>query len=163
MIDVKIKLLSETATLPTYGSEEAAGMDLYLDLSTSPTFWNGYPRLSSDEMQDDVFLMPQGVAMLSTGISISIPQGYVGLIYARSGLASKKGLRPRNAVGVIDSDYRGTVMVPLVNDSDEVATVAHGERIAQMIITPYEQANLILVDELDSTDRGTGGFGSTGK
>lgn len=163
MIDVKIKRLSNTAILPTYGTKDSAGMDLYLDLQSSPTFWNGNPRFSTDENQNDVYLLPQGVAMLSTGVSISIPDGYVGLIYARSGLASKSGVRPRNAVGVVDSDYRGAVMVPLVNDSEDSIVINQGERIAQMIITPYEQANLILVDELDSTERGSGGFGSTGK
>lgn len=163
MIDVKIKRLSNTAILPTYGTKDSAGMDLYLDLQSSPTFWNGNPRFSTDENQNDVYLLPQDVAMLSTGVSISIPDGYVGLIYARSGLASKSGVRPRNAVGVVDSDYRGAVMVPLVNDSEDSIVINQGERIAQMIITPYEQANLIEVDELDSTDRGSGGFGSTGK
>lgn len=163
-VDVKVKRVSDSAILPTYGSHEAAGMDLYLDLESTPrdTFC-GNPYLSSDETMQDVMIGPNGKLMLSAGIALDIPRGNVGLIYARSGKACKEDLRPSNCVGVVDSDYRGTVMVCIKNDSDEWRTIKNHERIAQMVITPYYKAFLTEVDELDSTDRGSGGFGSTGK
>jgi dUTP pyrophosphatase len=101
--------------------------------------------------------------MIPTGIAVSIPCGYAGFIYARSGLASKQGLRPANCVGVVDPDYRGEIMVALHNDSDAVRAIQTGDRIAQLVIAPYMNAEFIEIGELDSTDRGTGGFGSTGK
>ena len=100
--------------------------------------------------------------MVHTGLAMQIPVGYVGLVYARSGIASKRGLAPANKVGVVDSDYRGEVMVALHNHSSEPQTIAAGERIAQMVIAPYLTVNYVETDTLDDTDRGTGGFGSTG-
>lgn len=141
---VNIKKLRDNATIPTYGSAYAAGADLYACLDANLTIEPG-----------DTYLVPTGLAM-------ELPCGYAGLIYARSGLASKKGLAPANKVGVIDSDYRGEVMVALHNHSKVAATIEPNERIAQLVITPYIAASFAVVDELDSTERGEGGFGSTG-
>lgn len=141
---VKIKKLDDRAVIPTYGSEFSAGADLYA---------------IADE---DITIMPGETVLIHTGLSMEIPVGYVGLIYARSGLASKKGLAPANKVGVIDSDYRGEFMVALHNHSTISHTITHGERIAQLVITPYLTANFQLADELSDTQRGAGGFGSTG-
>ncbi len=143
-IPVNIKKLKENATIPTYGSVNAAGADLYACIDAPLTIESG-----------DTFLVPTGLAM-------ELPEGYAGLIYARSGLASKKGLAPANKVGVVDSDYRGEVMVALHNHSKNAATIEPNERIAQLVITPYIAAAFNTVDELDSTQRGAGGFGSTG-
>ena len=143
--DVKIKKLRENAIIPTYGSEFAAGADLYACLDESVTIDVGETKL------------------IPTGIALSIPVGFAGLIYARSGLASKRGLAPANKVGVIDADYRGEVMVALHNHGKQAQTVEAGERVAQMVIAPYIAANFILSDELDDTVRGEGGFGSTGR
>ena len=143
--DVKIKKLRENAVIPTYGSEYAAGADLYACLDEAVKIEVGETKL------------------IPTGVALSIPAGYAGLIYARSGLASKRGLAPANKVGVVDSDYRGEVMVALHNHGKEPQTVEAGERVAQMVIAPYVTANFILSDELDNTVRGEGGFGSTGR
>ena len=143
--DVKIKKLRENAIIPTYGSEFAAGADLYACLDESVTIDVGETKL------------------IPTGIALSSPVGFAGLIYARSGLASKRGLAPANKVGVVDSDYRGEVMVALHNHGKEAQTIEAGERIAQMVIAPYIAANFIPSDELDDTVRGEGGFGSTGR
>lgn len=143
-MDVNIKKLDAKATIPTYGSANAAGADLYACLDAPVTIEPG-----------DTFLVPTGLAM-------ELPEGYAGLIYARSGLASKKGLAPANKVGVVDSDYRGQVMVALHNHSKVAATIEHGERVAQLVVTPYIVSNFITVAELDDTARGEGGFGSTG-
>ncbi len=140
---VNIKKLTENAVIPRYGSEYSAGADLY----------------STDE---DVKIAPGETKLIHTGIAVEIPEGLVGLIYARSGLASKKGLAPANKVGVIDSDYRGEVMVALHNHGSEIQTVSVGERIAQMVIAPFVKAEYCEVSELSDTARGTGGFGSTG-
>ena len=147
MIDkaiVNIKKLKSESKLPTYGSASAAGADLYACIEA------------------DVTIEPHTTFMVPTGLSMEIPEGYAGLIYARSGLASKKGLAPANKVGVVDSDYRGEVMVALHNHSDIAATVSPGERIAQLVITPYIMGIFQETDELNSTERGEGGFGSTG-
>ncbi len=143
--NVKIKKLRENAIIPTYGSEFAAGADLYAAIDQALTIEPGETKL------------------IPTGLALAIPEGYAGLIYARSGLASKKGLAPANKVGVIDSDYRGEVMTALHNHGKEAQTIEAGERIAQMVIAPYITANFILSDELDETVRGEGGFGSTGR
>lgn len=143
-MNVNIKKLKENATIPTYGSEFSAGADLYACLVEPVVIGSG-----------KTFLVPTGLAM-------EIPIGYAGLIYARSGLASKKGLAPANKVGVIDSDYRGEVMVALHNHSHEAVSVQPNERIAQLVITPYISAAFNTVEELEDTVRGTGGFGSTG-
>ena len=142
--DVKIKKLRDNAVIPTYGSEFAAGADLYACLDEAVTIEPGETKL------------------IPAGIALSIPVGFAGLIYARSGLASKKGLAPANKVGVVDADYRGEVMVALHNHGKVAQTVEAGERVAQMVIAPFVTANFILSDELDDTVRGEGGFGSTG-
>ncbi|MEE1197623.1 MAG: dUTP diphosphatase [Acutalibacteraceae bacterium] len=144
LMDVKIKKLNENAILPTYGSPFAAGADLYACEGKEITIEAGK------------------TVLVHTGIALEIPEGYAGFIYARSGIATKRGLAPANKVGVVDSDYRGEIMVALHNHSDAEQTIADGERIAQMVIAPYLAVNFILADELDDTVRGTGGFGSTG-
>lgn len=141
---VGIKKLNDKATIPTYGSEYAAGADLYACLD------------------GDVTVAPHATVMIPTGLAMELPIGYAGLIYARSGLASKKGLAPANKVGVVDSDYRGEVMVALHNHGEAAQTISHGERIAQMVITPYLAASFVVEEELTLTVRGAGGFGSTG-
>ena len=142
---VNIKKLNDKAIIPTYGSEFSAGADLYACEG------------------GDITIAPGETRLVHTGISMAIPCGYVGLIYARSGLASKRGLAPANKVGVIDSDYRGEIMVALHNHSSEAQTICDGERIAQIVFTAYMGADFCEVDELDSTQRGEGGFGSTGR
>lgn len=142
-MDLKIKKLAENAVIPTYGSEYAAGADLY-------------------SCEGELTFAPGETKMVHTGLAMQIPVGYVGLVYARSGIASKRGLAPANKVGVVDSDYRGEVMVALHNHSSEPQTIAAGERIAQMVIAPYLTVNYVETDTLDDTERGTGGFGSTG-
>lgn len=141
---LRIKKLSDRAVTPTYGSEFSAGADLY----------------SAEEK--DITIAPGEAKLIHTGIAAEIPEGYVGLIFARSGLATKRGLAPSNKVGVIDADYRGEIMVSLFNQSAKDQTVEIGERIAQMVITPFLHAEYEMVDELSDTVRGTGGFGSTG-
>lgn len=143
--EVKIKKLNENAVIPTYGTQYSAGADLYACLDES------------------VSIGPGQTYLVKTGLAMEIPEGYAGLIYARSGLASKKGLAPANKVGVVDADYRGEVMVALHNHSDEAAVVENGERIAQIVITPFLTADFVLSSELSDTARGEGGFGSTGK
>lgn len=142
--NVPIKRLNKHATLPTYGSEYAAGADLYACITENITFAPGETKL------------------IPTGLAMEIPAGYAGLIYARSGLASKKGLAPANKVGVIDADYRGEVMVALHNHSNTEVTIEPQERIAQLVITPYLAAHFEETAELSETVRGAGGFGSTG-
>lgn len=141
---MKIKILNDLAKIPTYGSDEAAGADLYAAI------------------EEDFYIPPHTTALISTGIAIELPKGTYGAIYARSGLATKQGLRPANCVGVIDSDYRGPVKVALHNDSNDSQLVQAGSRIAQLIVAPYERVDFEVVDELDETNRGIGGFGSTG-
>lgn len=143
-MNVNIKKLKENAVIPTYGSSNAAGADLYACIDNT------------------VSVSPGETVMVPTGLAMEIPTGNAGLIYARSGLASKKGLAPANKVGVIDSDYRGEVMVALHNHSNVTAAIEPGERIAQLVITPYIQGVFQVVEELDDTERGAGGFGSTG-
>ncbi|MGN0513608.1 MAG: dUTP diphosphatase [Lachnospiraceae bacterium] len=142
--DVRIKKLNDKAIIPTYGTEFSAGADLYACIDETVTLAPGETRL------------------IKTGLAMEIPVGYAGLIYARSGLASKKGLAPANKVGVVDADYRGEIMVALHNHSTSDASIEPGERIAQMVIAPFLTANFIVSDELDDTVRGAGGFGSTG-
>jgi dUTP pyrophosphatase len=141
---ISIKKLSPEAHLPTYGSDFSAGADLYA------------------AMKEAVEILPGETVLIPTGLALAIPEGYGGFIYARSGLASKKGLAPANKVGVVDADYRGEVMVALHNHSSETRLVAPGERIAQLVIAPFLKADFQEVSELDETLRGTGGFGSTG-
>lgn len=141
---VSVKRLDPRAKLPAYGSADAAGADLYA-ITDGP-----------------VTIGPGETVLVHTGLAFAIPRGYVGLVYARSGLATKQGLAPANKVGVIDADYRGELMVSLYNHSGEARTVNDGDRIAQMVITPYLTADFQPADELDDTARGSGGFGSTG-
>ncbi len=141
---VSIKKLREDAVIPSYGTPYAAGADLYACLDAPVT------------------IKPSETVMIPTGVSMAIPTGCAGLIYARSGLASKKGLAPANKVGVIDSDYRGEILVALHNHSTKEAVIESGERVAQLVITPYIKALFNETDELDETDRGSNGFGSTG-
>jgi len=143
-IDVNIKKLNENAILPTYGTEFSAGADLYA-LTDEP-----------------ITINPFETAFIKTGLSIEIPVNYAGLIYARSGLSCKNGLAPANKVGVIDSDYRGEIMVALYNHSNTSHSINNGDRIAQLVITPYITAVFNEVSELENTIRGEGGFGSTG-
>lgn len=142
---LKIKKLDERAIIPTYGTEYSAGADLY------------------NMGGEAVSVAPGETVLIHTGLSIEIPEGYCGLIFARSGLATKRGLAPANKVGVVDSDYRGEWMVALHNHSDKTATVEGGERVAQMVVVPYLKAEFELADELSETERGAGGFGSTGR
>ena len=145
MQKIRVKKLSPDATLPTYGSAEAAGADLYACLSELVT------------------VEPGQTAWIPTGIALEVPKGCAGLIYARSSMGTKRGLAPANKVGVIDSDYRGEIRVVLLNHSTQAQTVLPGERVAQLIITPVLTPGYEEVEELTDTDRGVGGFGSTGK
>ncbi|SDM55349.1 dUTP diphosphatase [Lachnospira pectinoschiza] len=142
---VNVKKLSDKAVIPSYGSEFAAGADFYSAEETSIVIPAGETRF------------------IHTGIAMEIPTGLVGLIYARSGMACKRGLAPANKVGVIDSDYRGEIIVALHNHTNEDKTVETGERVAQMVLAPYIVANYNEVEDLSDTDRGEGGFGSTGR
>ncbi|MGB4660533.1 MAG: dUTP diphosphatase [Mobilitalea sp.] len=142
---VDIKKLNDRVMLPTRGSEQAAGWDLY----------------SNNKLA--VYIEAHTTSMVGTGLTMAIPDGYYGAVYARSGLAAKQGLRPANCVGVIDSDYRGEIIVPLHNDTKEGKTINPNERIAQLIIMPYLAVDFNEKDELDETTRGDNGFGSTGK
>lgn len=142
---IKVKKLNENAILPTYGSASAAGADLY-----------NLPG-------EDVVIPPHKTVLIHTGLAMELPEGYAGFIFARSGIASKRGLAPANKVGVIDSDYRGEFMVALHNHSSEEQTVAGGERVAQLCILPVVQGEFLLCESLEATERGAGGFGSTGK
>ena len=143
--EVKVKKLNERAQIPTYATPLSAGADLYALLDGAVT------------------IQPHTTVMIHTGLSMEIPEGYAGLIFARSGLASKKGLAPANKVGVIDSDYRGEFMVALHNHGETEQTVEDGERIAQLLIVPFLKASFLVSAELSDTERGEGGFGSTGK
>ena len=142
---IPVKKLKENAMLPTYGSLEAAGADLYACLDAAVT------------------IEPGKTVFVPTGIAMAVPQGYAGLIYARSSMGAKRGLAPANKVGVIDSDYRGEVMVALHNHGQETQTVCHGERVAQLLVTAVLAPAFEETDELDETVRGDGGFGSTGR
>ena len=144
MNPIRVKKLHPAAKLPTYGSAEAAGADLYACLEESVTIAAGEN------------------AWIPTGIAMEVPKGCAGLIYARSGLACKRGLAPANKVGVVDSDYRGQVVVVLHNHGNKPQTVENGERIAQMVITPVITPPYLEAEELMDSQRGTGGFGSTG-
>ena len=163
-IEVKIKRLSDTAIVPTYGSEKAAGLDLYADLGYDEEYIEeSKGKIESYRLRKTLEIPPHTNKMIGCGFAFQPPEGYAGYIYARSGLATKQHLRPGNCVGVADEDYRGEYIVPLFNDGDEAQIIHHGDRIAQLIFMPYEQALLTEVDELNETDRGSGGFGSSGR
>ena len=142
---MKFKKLRSDARTPAYGSADAAGADLYV---CSP---------------EEITIAPGETAVLPTGLAVSIPRGFVGLIFARSSLGTKKGLAPANKVGVIDADYRGEIRIALHNHSGEPQTLSPYERVAQMIIVPFLQEPYEEAEELDDTERGSGGFGSTGR
>ena len=142
---MRVKKLRENAIIPTYGSPDAAGADLYACLET------------------DVTIEPGKTVFIPTGLAMEVPKGYAGLIYARSSMGTKRGLAPANKVGVVDSDYRGEVMVALHNHGQQPQVVAHGERIAQLLVTPVLAPAFEECDDLTDTQRGTGGFGSTGR
>jgi dUTP pyrophosphatase len=141
---VKIQKLRENAVIPTRGSEKAAGYDLYAAIP------------------EDAYILPHTTMKIKTGLAMELPDNTFGAIFARSGLATKQGLRPANCVGVCDSDYRGEYMVALHNDTDTVQVVVPGEKIAQLILLPFLPIEFNMVDELSETERGEGGFGSTG-
>ena len=143
--NVRIKKTCEDALIPKYGSEFAAGADLYACI------------------KEPVAIAPSKTVLIGTGISLELPVGFAGLVYARSGLALKQDLAPANKVGVIDCDYRGEVMVALHNHGDQTRLVSPGDRIAQLVITPYIIADFVECDDISDTTRGSGGFGSTGK
>ena len=143
-VQLKIKLLNKNATIPTHGSEKAAGYDLYACID------------------NDVIIEPHATAMIPTGLAMALPEGYYVAIVARSGLATKQGLRLANCYAVCDEDYRGEYFIPLHNDSNEARTIHNGDRIAQMLLQKYETCEFEQVNELDETERGEGGFGSTG-
>lgn len=143
---MNIKFLNEYAKVPTRGSSYAAGYDLYAAIG------------------EPVTIFPGTTVSVTTGLAMEIPEDFFGAIFARSGLATKRGLRPANCVGVVDADYRGEVIVALHNDSNDAQQVLPGERIAQMVFLPYRAVgNFDVVDELNDTTRGAGGFGSTGR
>ena len=141
---VKLKKLTPNAIIPTYGTAQSAGADLY------------------SGMEQPVTIEPGKTEFIHTGIAIAIPEGLVGLVYARSGMACKKGIAPANKVGVIDADYRGEIMVALYNHGNEAVTVEPGDRIAQLVLTPFITAAFDQTDSIYETNRGHGGFGSTG-
>lgn len=143
-MDINIKLLNEFAKVPTRGSAQAAGYDLYAATNYQ------------------IEIRPHETVMVDTGVAVEIPEGYFGGIYARSGLAAKKGLRPANCTGVIDADYRDSIKVALHNDTTTIQRIEAGDRIAQLIIQPFESVEFNVVDELTNTERNLGGFGSTG-
>ena len=145
-MEIKIKKLKKGAVIPTRGSDYAAGYDLYACME-----------------EESVVIKQNACVKIGTGLSIAVPNGYFGAIFVRSGLATKQGLRPANCVGVADSDYRGEYIVALYNDSDEPRIVNNGERIAQLVIMPFLEAEFYECEELDDTLRSSGGFGSTGK
>jgi len=151
-MSIKIKRLTETAKIPTKGSEYAAGFDLYAD-----NFGN-----FKNEKEWSLAILPGETVKIKTGVAVALPENTWGGIYARSGLATKKGLAPANKVGVIDSDYRGEIIVALYNHSGYQQMLHQGDRIAQLVIHEFKPYDFEEVDELDDTDRGEGGFGSTG-
>lgn len=146
---LRVKKLNETAKIPTRGSDYAAGYDLYANNSKNMVWGN-------------TVVPPHSTIPIGTGVAVEIPEGYFGAIYARSGLSIRDGLRPGNCVGVIDSDYRGEIIVGLHNDSDEPRSVEQGDRIAQLVVQKFEPIEFQEVDSLDKTERGEKGFGSTG-
>lgn len=139
---INIKKLEPDAVIPTRGSDAAAGVDLYARTA--------------------ITIHPNCNGIINTGLAVEIPDGYFGAIFARSGMATRKGLRPANCVGVIDSDYRGEIIVVLHNDTDIIRPVQEGDRVAQLVILPYEKIEFSEVEELTDTKRSDGGFGSTG-
>ena len=164
---IKAKRLSNTAIIPTYGSKCACAADIYCDLRVdkccelNPNADYKHMEVNTDCFQQ-LYIAPHETIKIPTGWAFQPPEGYAGFIYARSGLATKNGLRPSNCVGVCDEDFRAEYIVALHNDTDDYQFINNGDRIAQLEFRPYEQAEFEEVDELDETERGDGGFGSTG-
>ena len=158
MLELKIKRLSETAVTPTYGSAKAAGMDLYADIGYTQSRYVDGLRPTPNY----ITIRPHTTVKIGTGWAIQPSECYAGFIFARSGLATKQGLRPANCVGLCDEDYRGEYIVSIHNDTDNDQIIHHGDRIAQLVFMPVAIASLKEVDTLDETERGAGGFGSTG-
>ena len=146
MIQIPVKKLREEAHLPLSGSEYSAGYDLYACTG-----------------REETRIAPHTTVMIGTGLACAVPAGYFGALFARSGLAAKEGLRPANCVGVLDSDYRGEIMIALHNDTGQERCIRDGERIAQLVVMPYLAVSFFETEELDKTGRGEGGFGHTGK
>ena len=142
---INAKLLTSTAHIPEYSTEFSAGADLCADIN------------------EPILILPHRTVKIPTGVAMAIPEGYFGAIYARSGLATKHGLRPANAVGIIDADFRGGLIVALHNDTDDAEVIEPGQKIAQIVFQKFKEAYFNEVDDLDETKRGSGGFGSTGK
>lgn len=154
---IKIKKLTETAKIPTKNFDSDAAFDLYADIKDT------FKPFGTAENEKGVKVMPGQTVKIGTGVAMEIPEWYWGAIYARSGLATKQGLRPANAVGVVDSHYRGEIIVAIHNDSSEVQIIHHGDRIAQFMLAPVIETKFEEVSELSDSDRGEGGFGSSGK
>lgn len=173
-LDLKIQRLTNTAKLPTKAHDTDACFDIYADIpdeeytiTKDMTLENLADFMFSQgvnlkEQGKGVAILPHQTVLIPTGFATEIPHGFWGAIFARSGLASKQGLRPAQGVPVIDEPYRGQWMIPLHNDNEETRIIHHGDRICQFMLLPYFQTTITEVDELDSTDRGEGGFGSTG-
>ena len=142
---LKVKILREGAIIPKRATEESAGLDL------------------SALLENPITINPHEIAKIPTGIAIELEKGFAGLIYPRSGLATKHGISLANCVGVIDSDYRGEILVAIINHSDKPFTINSGERIAQLVVSPVILPEIEITDNLNSTERGAGGFGSTGR
>ena len=160
-MEIKIKRLTPTAQIPKKNFTSDAAFDLYLDAPDAIYHeWNGGVEVKAAR---GIKIRPNETAMLHTGIAMETPIGYYSAIYARSGLACKQGLRPANCVGIIDAAYRGELIVALHNDSNDTRIVCHGDRIAQMAILPVLDVKLVESDNLSETERGSGGFGSSGK
>lgn len=160
-MEIKIKRLTPTAQIPKKNFTSDAAFDLYLDAPDAIYHeWNGGVEVKAAR---GIKIRPNETAMLHTGIAMETPIGYYSAIYARSGLACKQGLRPANCVGIIDAAYRGELIVALHNDSNDTRIVCHGDRIAQMAILPVLDVKLVEADNLSETERGSGGFGSSGK
>lgn len=176
MLELKIKRLSDTAKLPTKAHSTDACFDIYADIpnekykvmksdATFGDILNSMLKsndISITETGNGLAIKPHATVKIPTGFATNIPHGYWGAIFARSGLATKQSLRPANCVAVIDEPYTGEWMIPLHNDSNETKIIHHGDRIAQFTLLPWFETNLVEVDELDETDRGEKGFGSSG-
>lgn len=170
MLTLKFKRLSETATIPTKAHDRDACFDLYADCPDD--LYTPFPPLAEGERtsfrcikkeKGGINIPPHKTVLVQTGFSADIPHDYWCAIFARSGLASKKGLRPAQGVPVIDEPYKGHWLIPLHNDTDEIQTILHGDRIAQFTLLPWFETELVEVDELETSDRGENGFGSSGK
>lgn len=153
-MDIRIKKMYDDAIIPTRGSEHAAGYDMYA---------YGYKDAELLSDIEELIICPHETKMIGTGVSMEIPSGVVGLLFARSGLSAKQGLRPANCVGVIDPDFRGEIAVALHNDTEHTQVISTGSRIAQMVFVPFYTVDFVETSNLNNTERGEGGFGHTGR